>query len=94
MTSSFSIPHCPDTIYIDGKGNRYMVRDTLGAGDCALLSLLVNPSFVAPVSSSNKLRRAVVSFARGAHREECSTAFALLADRGNTHFEGYLEHVI
>jgi len=94
MTSSFATLHCPDTIYIDGEGNRYMVRDTLGAGDCALLSLLVNPSFVAPVSSSNELRRAVVSFARGAHREECSTAFALLADRGNTHFEGYLEHVL
>jgi hypothetical protein len=94
MTSSFATPHCPDTIYIDGEGNRYMVRDTLGAGDCALLSLLVNPSFVAPVSSSNELQHAVVSFARGVHREECSTAFPLLADRGNTHFEGYLEHVI
>jgi hypothetical protein len=81
-------------LYIDAEGKHYMVRDTLGAGDCALLSLLGYPSFTAPVSSSNELRRAIVSFVRGVHREECFTAFSLVRDWASTHFETYLEHVL
>ncbi len=37
-----------DLIFSDLKGNRYMVRDVPGAGDCALLALLHNSVFHAP----------------------------------------------
>jgi hypothetical protein len=94
MTSASVTSHSSDALYIDAEGKCYMVRGILGAGDCALLSLLINPIFTAPVSSSNKLRRAIVSFARDAHREECFTAFSLFGDRVSTHFEMYLSHVL
>ncbi len=94
MTSASVTSHSSDALYIDAEGKCYMVRGILGAGDCALLSLLINPIFTAPVSSSNKLRRAIVSFTRGAHREEYFTAFSLVGDRVSTHFETYLSHVL
>jgi hypothetical protein len=94
MTSAFITSHSSVALYIDAEVKCYMVRDTLGAGDCALLSLLVNPSLKAPVSSSNELRHAIVSFTRGAHREECFTAFSLVGDWVSLHFEMYLLHVL
>ena len=42
-------------IFSDLKGNRYLVRDVPGAGDCALLALLHNPAFHAPVSGVDEL---------------------------------------
>jgi hypothetical protein len=53
-----------DLIFIDSLGNPYLVRDILGAGDCALLALLHTLNFHAFVSGVNELRRAIVSFAR------------------------------
>jgi hypothetical protein len=71
-----------------------MVRDTCASGDCALLLLLCNPSFAAPVSSSDELRWAVVSFAWGKHREQCYTAYTLVGDRNNMHYEVNLDQVL
>ncbi len=34
-----------DPIFVDASGNHYLVRDVAGAGDCALLALLISPSF-------------------------------------------------
>ena len=70
------------------------MKDTFAAGDCALLSLLSNPRFAAPVSSSTELRRAIVSFARGESRQECFNTYALIGERANMHFEFYLDHVL
>jgi len=45
-----------DPIFSDASGNHYLVRDVCGAGDCALLALLLSPSFEAPVSGADELR--------------------------------------
>jgi hypothetical protein len=90
VSSASSSPFC----FVDFEGNRFIVRDTCAAGDCALLSFLCNPSFAVPVSSSAELRRAIVLFARGARRDECFTAYTLIGDRSNMHFEVYLGHVL
>jgi hypothetical protein len=65
-----------DPIFVDASGNHYLVRDVAGAGDCALLALLISPSFEAPVSGADELRRAIVSFARGEARDDCPRVFA------------------
>jgi hypothetical protein len=72
-----------DAIFIDFEGRHYLVKDTFAAGDCALLSLLSNPRFAAPVSSSTELRHAIVSFARGESRQECFNTYALIGERAN-----------
>jgi hypothetical protein len=94
MILAFSDSPSSDALFIDAEGKCYMVRDTCASGDCALLSLLCNPSFKAPVSSSNELRHAIVSFARDAQREECFTAYARLGDWANMHFKTFLQHVL
>jgi len=63
-------------IFSDLKGNRYLVRDVPGAGDCALLALLHNPAFHAPVSGVDELRRAVMSFSRGESPQDYSKVFS------------------
>ena len=83
-----------DIIFSDFKGNRYLVRDVLGAGDCALLALLHNPAFHAPVSGADELRRAVVSFARGESRQDCSEVYSLVGERNGVTFDGYLSQVL
>jgi len=45
-----------DPIFSDASGNHYLVRDVCGAGDCALLALLLSPSFEAPVLGADELR--------------------------------------
>jgi hypothetical protein len=70
------------------------VRDVLGAGDCALLALLHNPNFHAPVSGVNELRRAIVSFARGQCHDECCTVFSLVAERNGVTFDCYLSQAL
>jgi len=81
-------------IFSDLKGNRYLVRDVPGAGDCALLALLHNPAFHAPVSGVDELRRAVVSFARGESRQDCSEVYSLVGERNGVTFDGYLSQVL
>lgn len=83
-----------DPIFVDSLGNPYLVRDVLGAGDCALLALLHNPNFHAPVSGVNELRRAIVSFARGQCRDECCTVFSLVAERNGVTFDCYLSQAL
>ncbi len=83
-----------DLIFVDSKGNHYLVRDVLGAGDCALLALLHNPNFHAPVSGTDELRRAVVAFARGISHDECSTVYALVGEKNGVTFDAYLSQVL
>jgi hypothetical protein len=94
MNSTSVSSSSSDAIFIDFEGRHYLVKDTFAAGDCALLSLLSNPRFAAPVSSSTELRRAIVSFARGESRQECFNTYALIGERANMHFEFYLDHVL
>jgi hypothetical protein len=83
-----------DFVFSDSKGNRYLVRDVLGAGDCALLALLHNPDFHAPVSGPDELRRAVVTFARGEFRQCCSTVYSLVGEKNGITFDSYLSQVL
>jgi len=83
-----------DPIFVDASGNHYLVRDVAEAGDCALLALLISPSFEAPVSGADELRRAIVSFARGEARDDCSRVFALVGDKSSQTFDGYLNEVL
>jgi len=83
-----------DPIFVDASGNHYLVRDVAGAGDCALLALLMSPSFEAPVSGADELRRAIVAFARGEARDDCSNVFSLVGEKNNDTFDGYLSQVI
>jgi hypothetical protein len=83
-----------DVIFIDFEGRHYLVKHTFAAGDCAMLSLLSNPRFAAPVSSSTELWHAIVSFARGESQQECFNTYALIGDWVNMHFEFYLDHVL
>jgi hypothetical protein len=78
-----------DFVFSDSKGNRYLVRDVLGVGDCALLALLHNPDFHAPVSGLDELRRAVVTFARGEFHQCCSTVYSLLEEKNGITFDSY-----
>jgi hypothetical protein len=82
-----------DLIFSDFKGNQYLVRDAPGAGDCALLALLHNPAFHAPVSRVDELRRAVMSFARGESCQECSKIYSLVGEKNEATFDGYLSQV-
>ncbi len=50
--------------------------------------------FVIQALQHHELRHALVSFARGVHQEEFCTAYALLGDRANMHFDIYLQHVL
>jgi hypothetical protein len=81
-------------VYVDAEGDRYLVKDVSAAGDCALLSLLCNPNFRAPLTTSDELRHAVVSFATGVQREDCFTVYSMVGDRTNVHFETYLQHML
>jgi hypothetical protein len=94
MSSTTVSSSCSAAIFIGFEGNPFMLRDTCASGDCVLPLLLCNPNFAAPVSSSDELRRAVVIFARGECHEEYYTAYALVGDRNNTHYEVYLDQVL
>jgi hypothetical protein len=83
MTSS-------DLIFFHAKGAAYIVKDVTAAGGCVLLSLLRNPNFQEPLTTSQKLRRAIATFTRGPIREDCSRAYALVGNYSNMHFENYL----
>ena len=83
-----------DPIFVDATGNNYLVRDVCAAGDCALLALLMSPTFEAPVSGADELRRAIVSFARGEARDDCSTVFSLIGENSTSTFDGYLSEVL
>jgi hypothetical protein len=94
MNSFTAAIFLPNTVFVDAKGNHYIVKDVSAAGDCALLSLLNNPSFPVPVSDSLELRRRIVAFAQGAHREDCFTVYGMVGDHSNMHFEAYLQYVL
>ncbi len=83
-----------DFIFVDAIGKNYAVKDVSAAGDSALLSLMGNPNFQAPLSTANELRRAVVTFARGVKQQDCITVYSLVGDRSNMSFEVYLENVM
>lgn len=83
-----------DPIFVDATGNHYLVRDVAGAGDCALLALLHNPNFQAPVSGPDGLRRAIVAYARGDNRDACCTVYSLVGERTGVTFETYLNQVL
>jgi hypothetical protein len=80
--------------FIDCAGVQYCVKDVPGAGDCALLALLLNPDFKSPCTSPDELRRLVVSYVRGPSRDACSRMFTIVGDRTNFTFELYLESVL
>jgi len=86
MTSS-------DLIFVDASGNHYLVQDVAGAGDCALLTMLMSPSFSALVSEADELRQAIVAFARGEACDDCSNVFSLVGEENNDTFDGYLSQV-
>ncbi len=79
---------------MDSLGNQYLVRDVLGDGDCALLALLHNPVFEAPVSGATELRKALVTFARGESCEDCAKVFALVGEKNETTFDMYLSQML
>jgi hypothetical protein len=79
-----------DLIFVDSAGKKYLIRDVLGAGDCALLVLLHNPNFHAPVSGADGLRTAIVAFARGEHRDQCSSVYSLVGERNTLSFDSYV----
>jgi len=83
-----------DLIFSDFKGNRYLVRDVPGAGDCALLALLHNSVFHAPVSGVDELRRAVMSFSRGESPQDYSKVYSLLREKNGGTFDGFLSQVL
>jgi hypothetical protein len=83
-----------DPIFVDASGNHYLVVDVLGAGDCALLVLLLSPSIEAPVSRADELRRALVTFARGEAPNNCSNFFSLVGEQCSETFDGYLSQVL
>ena len=58
-----------------------MVRDVHGAGDCALLALLLSPSFEAPVSGADELRQALVTFASGEACNDCLNVLSLVGEQ-------------
>jgi len=64
------------------------------AGDCALLALLHNPAFHAPVSGVDGLRRVVVSFAREESHQDCSKVYSLVGGKNGVTFDGYLSQVL
>ncbi len=83
-----------DTVFVDMTGNHYLVRDVLGAGDCALLALLHNPRFEAPVSGVDGLRNAIAAFARGERRDQCSMVYSLVGERNGVTFDSYVSQVL
>ena len=64
------------TFFRDSNGNFYIICDVAALGDCAVLAILGNPNFKAPLCTVQDLRRAVVSFAQGAAAEDCSKVYA------------------
>ena len=79
-----------ELVFVDANGNHFIVKDVLAAGDCALLSLLNNPNFNAPVSDCLELRRVIVSFAQGPCRDACFTVYGMVGDHFNMQFDCYL----
>jgi hypothetical protein len=45
-----------DFIFVHATGKNYLVKDVSTAGDCTLHSLMGNPNFKAPFSTTNELR--------------------------------------
>jgi hypothetical protein len=80
--------------FIDCAGVQYYVKDVPGAGDCALLALLLNPDFKSPCTSPDELRRLVISYVRGPSRNACSRMFTIVGDRTNFTFELYLKSAL
>jgi hypothetical protein len=60
------------TFFHDSNGNFYIFCDVAALGDCAVLVVLGNPSFKAPLCTLQELHCAAVSFAQGTAAEECS----------------------
>ncbi len=52
---------------MDANGSHYVMKYLSAARDCALLSLLNNPNFHAPLSDYLELRRTIVSFAHNSY---------------------------
>jgi hypothetical protein len=84
----------PTYTFFDCAGMHYYVEDVPGAGDCALLALLMSPEFNAPCASPDELRRLIVTHAQGPARQDCSQMFAIVGDRTNSTFEVYLDNVL
>jgi hypothetical protein len=83
-----------ELIFVDSAGKNYLIRDVLGAGDCALLALLHNPNFHAPVSGADGLRMAIVAFARGERHDQCSSVYSLVGERNTLSFDSYVSQVL
>jgi hypothetical protein len=83
-----------ELIFVDSSGKNYLIRDVLGAGDCALLALLHNPNFHAPVSGADGLRMAIVAFARGERHDQCSSVYSLVGERNTLSFDSYVSQVL
>ena len=75
------------TYFRDMHGKFYIVCDVAALGDCAVLAILGNPNFKAPLCTVQDLRRAVVSFAQGAAAEDCSKVYAVLKGVQATSFQ-------
>jgi hypothetical protein len=69
------------------------VKDVAALGDCAVLSVLCHPNFIAPLTGVQQLWCAVVTFARSA-AEDCSQVYTVLKAVGTDPFEAYLEEVL
>jgi len=82
------------TFFRDSNGNFYIICDVAALGDCAVLAVLGNPNFKAPLCTVQELRRAVVSFAQGGAAEECSKVYAVLKGLQADAFDVYLQQVL
>jgi hypothetical protein len=66
--------------YVNAEGNRYLMKDVSTAGDCALLSLLYHLNFQAPLTTSEELSCADVSFATSVQWDNCFNVYAMVGD--------------
>lgn len=80
--------------FVDRAGSNYYVKDVPGAGDCALLALMLNPNLNAPCGSPDELRRLIVNNVRGTNRATCCQIYTIVGDRTNYPFEVYLDYVL
>jgi hypothetical protein len=82
------------TFFQDMHCKFYIVCDVAALGDCAVLAVLGDPNFKAPLCTVQELHHAVVSFARGAAAEDCSKVYTVLKGVQATSFPIYLEQVL
>ncbi len=82
------------TFFRDSNGNFFIVCDVAALGDCAVLDVLSNPNFKAPLCTVQELHHAVVSFAQGTAAEECSKDYTVLKGLQADTFDVYLQQVL